>query len=85
MPIAGALSWLEAVLPSSRMSRSGGAAKVEAVPVTLWKLIQDGGWAMVPLAFLSVMTVMLVLVFLFCLRRGAIVTTHYMNAADVVL
>src|SRR6186997_3093420 len=48
-------------IPAKSASRSGAAAKVESAPVTLWKLIQDGGWAMVPLAFLSVMTVMLVL------------------------
>lgn len=53
--------------------------------VTLWKLIQDGGWAMVPLGFLSVVTVMLVLVYLFTLRRSSILTPHYMNTADVLL
>jgi biopolymer transport protein ExbB len=53
--------------------------------MTLWKLIKDGGWAMIPLGFLSVVTVMLVLVYMFTLRRGAILTTHYMNTADVLL
>ena len=53
--------------------------------VTLWKLIQDGGWAMIPLGVLSVITVMLVLVYLFTLRRSAILTPHYMNTADVLL
>lgn len=53
--------------------------------LTLWKVIQDGGWAMIPLAFLSVVTVMLVLVYLFTLRRSAILTPHYMNTADVLL
>jgi biopolymer transport protein ExbB len=53
--------------------------------VTLWKLIQDGGWAMIPLGILSVITVMLVLVYLFTLRRSAILTPHYMNTADVLL
>ena len=72
-------------IPAKSGARASGVAKQEAAPVTLWKLIQDGGWAMVPLAFLSVMTVMLVLVFLFSLRRGAILTNHYMNTADVLL
>jgi biopolymer transport protein ExbB len=53
--------------------------------MTMWKLIQDGGWAMIPLGFLSVVTVMLVLVYMFTLRRGAILTPHYMNTADVLL
>jgi biopolymer transport protein ExbB len=53
--------------------------------VNLWKLVQSGGWAMIPLAFLSVLTVMLVLVYLFTLRRSSILTPHYMNTADVLL
>lgn len=57
----------------------------EATTVTLWKLVQDGGWAMIPLGFLSVVTVMLVLVYLFTLRRGSVLTAHYMNTADVLL
>jgi biopolymer transport protein ExbB len=40
---------------------------------------------MIPLGFLSVVTVMLVLVYIFTLRRGAILTPHYMNTADVLL
>lgn len=72
-------------IPASAASKPGGAAKPEATPVTLWKLVQDGGWAMIPLAFLSVMTVMLVLVYMFSLRRSAILTNHYMNTADVLL
>lgn len=58
---------------------------VATTTMTLWKLIQDGGWAMIPLGFLSVVTLMLVLVYLFTLRRGAILTPHYMNTADVLL
>lgn len=54
-------------------------------PMNLWELVRSGGWAMIPLGFLSVVTVMLVLVFLFTLRRGAILTPHYMNTADVLL
>jgi len=53
--------------------------------VNLWKLVRSGGWAMIPLAFLSVLTVMLVFVYLFTLRRSSILTPHYMNTADVLL
>lgn len=71
-------------------ARSGGGgaasgASEEINPMTLWKLVKDGGWAMIPLGFLSVVTVMLVLVYTFTLRRGAILTPHYMNTADVLL
>jgi biopolymer transport protein ExbB len=60
-------------------------AAAEMTPMNLWELVKSGGWAMVPLGFLSVLAVMLVLVFLFTLRRGAILTPHYMNTADVLL
>ena len=71
-------------IPAAGATQPAGTnAPVSAV--TLWKLIQDGGWAMVPLGFLSVVTVMLVLVYLFTLRRSAILTPHYMNTADVLL
>jgi biopolymer transport protein ExbB len=52
---------------------------------TLWDLVSSGGWAIIPLALLSVVTVMLVLTFLFTLRRGAVVSAHFMNTADVLL
>ena len=59
--------------------------KAVAPTATLWKLIESGGWAMIPLAVLSVITVMLVIVYLFTLTRGSIVSAHYMNTADVLL
>ncbi len=64
---------------------SNPAARPGVNATTLWKLIQDGGWAMYPLAILSVITVMLVLIYLFTLRRSAILTAQYMNTADVLL
>ena len=66
-----------------RSAAAGGKPPVTAT--TLWKLLKDGGWAMIPLGFLSVLTVMLVLIYLFTLRRSAILTAHYMNTADVLL
>jgi len=52
---------------------------------TLWDLVSSGGWALVPLGVLSVVTVMLVLSYLFTMRRGAVVSAHFMNTADVLL
>jgi biopolymer transport protein ExbB len=66
-----------------------GNAIPDATPApgatTLWDLVSTGGWAMIPLAILSVVTVMLVLTYLVTLRRGAVVSAHFMNAADVLL
>ncbi|MEO6787020.1 MAG: MotA/TolQ/ExbB proton channel family protein [Chthoniobacteraceae bacterium] len=74
---------------TAKAAKPGTAYIPPAPPVkagtTMLKMIQDGGWAMVPLGVLSVLTVMLVLVFLATLRRSAILTTHYMNTADVLL
>jgi biopolymer transport protein ExbB len=69
--------------PAPARAVEAPAATVNAT--TLWKLIKDGGWAMIPLGFLSVVTVMLVLVYLFSLRRSSILSAHYMNTADVLL
>ncbi len=69
--------------PAQASAAAAPAAKVNAT--TLWKLIKDGGWAMIPLGFLSVVTVMLVLIYLFSLRRSSILSAHYMNTADVLL
>jgi len=63
----------------------GGRPPQKEEGFILWQLIRNGGWAMYPLGFLSIVTVMLVLVYLATLRRGAIVTAHYMNTADVLL
>lgn len=51
----------------------------------LLMLIKKGGWAMIPLGIMSIVTFMMVLVNLFTLRRSAILTSHYMNTADVLL
>jgi biopolymer transport protein ExbB len=61
------------------------AAKEPDGSVNLLQLIQRGGWAMYPLGFLSVITIMLVIVYVFTLRRGSILSAHYMNTADVLL
>lgn len=62
-------------------------ADVQAVKpdASLWEVIVSGGPVMVPLGILSVIGVMLVLVYLFTLRRRAIVTKRYMTTADALL
>lgn len=52
---------------------------------SLWDVIVSGGPVMVPLGILSVLAVMLVIVYLFTLRRGAVVTRRYMSTADALL
>ncbi len=61
------------------------AKNLNDTAINLWELVKSGGWAMIPLGFLSVVTLMLIIAYLFTLRRGAIVTPHFMNTADVLL
>lgn len=61
------------------------AATLKLPTTTLFDLIKAGGWAMVPLAIMSVIMLMLILGYLITLRRGAIASAHFMNTADVLL
>jgi len=53
--------------------------------ISLWQVLLSGGPVMIPLGILSVIGVMLVLVYLFTMRRGAVVTKRYMTTADALL
>lgn len=65
-------------IPPGGSAEQGGA-------MSLLKLIESGGWAMIPLGVMSVLAIMFVLVFMATLRRSSILTAHYMNTADVLL
>ena len=80
-PAAGAAEDTMRIPSAGLPAQEGG----DSGTTNLWKLVRSGGWAMIPLGVLSVLTVMLVLVYLVTLRRGSILTPHYMNTADVLL
>lgn len=72
------------------LATAGAAAAQEPLPpirpeASLWQVLQSGGPVMVPLGILSVIGVALVIIYLFTLRRGAIVTKSYMTTADALL
>jgi len=75
------------VLFAIAQTAAGQPADVTAVKpdASLWEVILSGGPVMIPLGILSVIAVMLVLVYLFTLRRGAVVTKRYMTTADALL
>jgi len=81
-PSPGANDPIRIKAPASAPS---GLLGSESETVSLWKLVESGGWAMIPLGIMSVITFMMVLVNLFTLRRSAILTSHYMQTADVLL
>ena len=51
----------------------------------LWDVLQKGGWAMLPLGGLSVISGMLILGYAITLRRGAIVSRQYVSTIEVLL
>ncbi|MEI6350048.1 MAG: MotA/TolQ/ExbB proton channel family protein [Verrucomicrobiota bacterium] len=78
-------------MPVSLLAQDDSAAKVAAAAaqknsaVTVLTLIESGGWAMVPLAFMSVLTVMLIVAYAITLRRGAVVSANFMHTAEELL
>lgn len=70
------------VQTAAAQSAEAQAVKPDA---SLWEVLVSGGPVMIPLGILSVIGVMLVLVYLFTLRRGAIATKRYMSTADALL
>jgi len=70
-------------------SAAAAAAQEPVAPIrpeaSLWEVLQSGGPVMIPLGILSIIAVTLVLVYLFTLRRGAVVTKRYMTTADALL
>lgn len=54
-------------------------------PLNMWTILQSGGVVMVPLAALSVIALMLILVYLLTMTRRSIVTARYMQTAEALL
>ncbi|MFM8457379.1 MAG: MotA/TolQ/ExbB proton channel family protein, partial [Chthoniobacterales bacterium] len=71
------------------VAQTATAQPVDAIPVrqdaSLWEVLLSGGPVMIPLGVLSVIGVTLLLIYLFTLRRGAVVTRRYMTTADALL
>ena len=61
------------------------AAQAKPKLTSLWQVVESGGVMMYPLAALSILALSLILVFVFTLRRGSVVTGRYMQAADALL
>jgi biopolymer transport protein ExbB len=52
---------------------------------TVLKLLEAGGWVMIPLILASVLALGLIIACLFSLRRGTVVTRRFMETADALL
>jgi biopolymer transport protein ExbB len=76
---------LSALLAPATAARAQDAVPPIRPEATLWEVVLSGGPVMIPLGILSVVAVMLVLIYLFTMRRGAVVTKRYMATADALL
>ncbi|MBC8128654.1 MAG: MotA/TolQ/ExbB proton channel family protein [Gloeobacteraceae cyanobacterium ES-bin-144] len=70
-------------------SLASAAAVKETEPVAshtnFLEILAKGGLMMFPLGLLSVLTVILILIFLLTIRRNAIVSDRFMNAAEAMI
>ncbi|MEI6491246.1 MAG: MotA/TolQ/ExbB proton channel family protein [Verrucomicrobiota bacterium] len=82
-PIAALLVCSSALV----LAPAAQAQEVVSVPMktNLWQIALSGGYVMIPLAALSVIAVMLILVYLVTLRRGAVATARYMQTAEALI
>lgn len=62
-----------------------GAAKEGKDGINLWEMLQKGGWAMIPLGGLSVITGMLVVGFTLTIRRGTVASRQYIATVEVLI
>jgi biopolymer transport protein ExbB len=75
-----------ALLVYPLLAQAAESSPAPASPqATLLKLMQAGGWVMIPLLLASIITLMLVLVCIFSLRRGTVVSRRFMETADALL
>ena len=76
------IALLLALLPSLAFAIEPGAAVED---ITLAEILQKGGWVMVALVILSIFTLILVMLYFLTLRRSAVVTNKFMNAAEAMI
>ena len=71
-------------LPQAEAVQKGENPQAEE-SVNLWEMLQKGGWAMIPLGGLSVLTGMLVVGFAITIRRGTVASRQYMATVEVLI
>ena len=79
---------VEKVEKGQKSEKSGKAASAEAdngSGINLWEMLQKGGWAMIPLGGLSVLTLMLVIGFTLTIRRGTVASRQYLSTVEVLI
>jgi biopolymer transport protein ExbB len=69
-----------AAAPGDANAGAGGNAAL-----SLWELLEKGGWAMIPLGALSVLAVMFVIGFALTIRRGTVASRQYIGTVEVLI
>jgi biopolymer transport protein ExbB len=71
--------------PATPAPLAGTAAEAAQHTYTLWEVLRSGGYFMIPLGILSVLTLLLIFIFFFTVRRGSVVTPGFLQTADARL
>lgn len=71
--------------PSPSPDAPSAVAEVPAKAANLWQVVAAGGPTMIPLGLLSIITVMLVIIYLITMRRRAVVSRRFMETAEALI
>lgn len=78
-PAARNASAVQAAAQNSAASSEGEEG------MNLFEMLRKGGWAMIPLGGLSVLTVMLIVGFAITMRQGTVASRHYISSVEVLI
>jgi biopolymer transport protein ExbB len=79
------MNWLLFLSPPFLAQEAQASPSPGVTQETVLKLLQAGGWVMIPLVLASVLTLALILACMVSLRRGSVVTTRFMETAEALL
>jgi biopolymer transport protein ExbB len=79
------MNWLFFLSPPFLAQEAQVTPSPGATQETVLKLLQAGGWVMIPLVLASVLTLSLILACLISLRRSSVVTRRFMETAEALL
>ncbi|MGB0774893.1 MAG: MotA/TolQ/ExbB proton channel family protein, partial [Akkermansiaceae bacterium] len=72
-------------LATSTLSAAEAAPKETGETKDIFEILQMGGFMMYPLALLSIIAVVLILLYFFTIRRNSVVSDKFMNSAEALI
>jgi biopolymer transport protein ExbB len=79
------MNWFASLIDPLLAQTAAASPTPGSVPATLLKLLEAGGWVMIPLILASFVTLVLIIACLFSMRRSTVVTRRYMETAEALL